>query len=55
MLCFAWVLATCRFLADQADNMAVRLCLEYWPNIGAETIRRLRSLKTGCRVHFSYF
>ncbi len=49
-LCFASMLATCRFLADQADNMATRLCLDYWPNIGAETIRQLRDLSVVRKV-----
>lgn len=43
-LCFASVHATCRFIADQTDNMATRACLEYWPNLGAETIRLLRKI-----------
>jgi DNA helicase-2/ATP-dependent DNA helicase PcrA len=45
--CFVRVLATLRFLADQADNLALRQCLEYWPNLGATTIRELRQLATG--------
>lgn len=43
-LCFSKVLATLRFIADQSDNMAVRLCLDYWPRIGAETIKQLRKI-----------
>ena len=49
-ICFYKVLATCRFLADQSDNMAVRLCLDYWPSIGAETIKQLRKISTD-RAH----
>jgi len=42
--CFSMVLATLRFVAEQADNLALRQCLDYWPNIGSETIKQLRSL-----------
>ncbi len=43
-VCFSKVIATLRFLADQTDNLAVRQCLDYWPNIGRETIRELRRI-----------
>jgi ATP-dependent DNA helicase UvrD/PcrA len=40
--CFLSVMAVLRFLVDQSDNLAVRQCLDNWPQIGAITIRSLR-------------
>jgi len=42
--CFSNMLATLHFAADQDDNLALRQCLDYWPNIGATTTKQLRSL-----------
>ena len=42
--CFSMVHATLHVVCDQEDNLAVRQCLDYWPNIGPKTIRELRLL-----------
>ena len=44
--CFLRVFATLHFLAEPAHNLALRQCLDYWPNIGQGTIRELRRLST---------
>ncbi len=41
---FIWVLATLRWLTNQADNLSLRQCLDYWKGIGPETVRQLKLL-----------
>ncbi len=40
--CFLSVIAVLNFLVDQSDNLAMRHCLDEWPQIGAITIKALR-------------
>jgi superfamily I DNA/RNA helicase len=42
--CFAWFLATLRFLAESSDNLSLRQCLDYAGGIGKKTVWQLRKI-----------